>query len=87
MRKMRNVQEGNVAVLSLPPTGDEFGELIENYNYMVGKIGLLMEDQFRSGQEIKSAELKALQAQINPHFLYNTLDMMKWMARNGMATN
>ncbi|WP_141499956.1 sensor histidine kinase [Paenibacillus luteus] len=85
MRKMRNVQEGNVVALSLPPSKDEFGELIENYNYMVGKIGVLLEDQFRSGQEIKSAELKALQAQINPHFLYNTLDLMKWMARNGMT--
>ncbi|MGG4143637.1 sensor histidine kinase [Paenibacillus algorifonticola] len=85
MRKMRNVQEGNVVALSLPPSKDEFGELIENYNYMVGKIGGLLEDQFRSGQEIKSAELKALQAQINPHFLYNTLDLMKWMARNGMT--
>jgi two-component system sensor histidine kinase YesM len=85
MRKMRNVQEGNVVALSLPPSRDEFGELIENYNYMVGRIGLLMEDQFRSGQAVKSAELKALQAQINPHFLYNTLDMLKWMARKGMS--
>ncbi|WP_248928155.1 cache domain-containing sensor histidine kinase [Paenibacillus hamazuiensis] len=84
MRKIRNVQEGNIAALSLPSSKDEFGELIENYNYMVGKIGLLLEDQFRSGQEIKSAELKALQAQINPHFLYNTLDMLNWMARKGM---
>ncbi|WP_405152312.1 sensor histidine kinase [Paenibacillus sp. FSL K6-0108] len=85
MRKMRNVQEGNVVALSLPPSRDEFGELIENYNYMVHKIGGLLEEQFRSGQEIKSAELKALQAQINPHFLYNTLDLMKWMARSGMT--
>jgi len=85
MRRMRNVQEGNLAALSLPPSKDEFGELIENYNYMVGKIEGLLEDQFQAGQEVKSAELKALQAQINPHFLYNTLDMMKWMARKGMT--
>ncbi|MBP3961853.1 sensor histidine kinase [Paenibacillus lignilyticus] len=84
MRKMRNVQNGHIAALSLPPSKDEFGELIENYNFMVGKIELLLEEQYLSGQEVKNAELRALQAQINPHFLYNTLDMMKWMARSGM---
>jgi two-component system sensor histidine kinase YesM len=84
MRKMRNVQGGNIVALTLPPSKDEFGELIENYNFMVGKIGALLEDHYRSGQKLKNAELKALQAQINPHFLYNTLDMLQWMARNGM---
>jgi len=59
---------------------DEIGELAESYNYMVGRISKMAKEQYQSGQELKTAELKALQAQINPHFLYNTLDMINWMS-------
>ncbi|WP_342562217.1 histidine kinase [Paenibacillus sp. FSL R7-0345] len=48
---------------------------------MINSVQELMEEQFRLGQEKKGAELKALQSQINPHFLYNTLDMVNWMAK------
>lgn len=59
---------------------DEIGELASSYNYMVKRIGTLAKEQYILGQSIKSAELELLQAQINPHFLYNTMDMINWMS-------
>lgn len=76
------------------PYQDEIGELAENYNSMVEHIQQLLEEQdqyIRKLEEEKSradveqtlkrrAELRALQAQITPHFLYNTLDSIRWKA-------
>lgn len=59
---------------------DEIGELASSYNYMVKRIATLAQEQYTLGQSIKSAELELLQAQINPHFLYNTMDMINWMS-------
>jgi two-component system sensor histidine kinase YesM len=59
---------------------DEIGELASSYNYMVKRIATLGQEQYKLGQSIKSAELELLQAQINPHFLYNTMDMINWMS-------
>lgn len=61
-------------------SNDEIGELTRNFNYMQTRIAALLDEKYRLGQEIKNLELKALQAQINPHFLYNTLDLINWMA-------
>ena len=47
---------------------------------MVKRINNLVQQQYQAGRDIKNAELKALQAQINPHFLYNTLDLINWKA-------
>ncbi len=63
---------------------DELGDLINNYNYMISKMSVLVDEQYKSGKAVKNAELKALQSQINPHFLYNTLDMINWMAYKNM---
>jgi two-component system sensor histidine kinase YesM len=53
---------------------------------MMAEIGQLVDEKYRLGQEVKNLELKALQAQINPHFLYNTLDLINWMSmRHGAA--
>jgi two-component system, sensor histidine kinase YesM len=63
-----------------PP--DEIGVLTRSFRSMVRQIDQLLEAQYQAGQDLKSAELKALQAQINPHFLYNTLDLINWQAIN-----
>ncbi|WPX09378.1 cache domain-containing sensor histidine kinase [Anaerocellum danielii] len=59
---------------------DEVGQLIYTFNYMLKKIKELLHEQYQLGKEKKNLELKALQSQINPHFLYNTLDLINWIA-------
>lgn len=77
---MRNVVNGDFTVSILPSYNDEIGELTKNFNYMLTRMSMLIDDKFELGKEVKNKELKALQAQINPHFLYNTLDLIKWMS-------
>lgn len=62
---------------------DEIGKLAKNYNRMIYKIRELIEQLTISQHIQKEAEMKALQAQINPHFLYNTLATINWMALDG----
>ena len=61
--------------------GDEIGQLITAYNTMVDEMERMLTTQYDLGRAKAGAELKALQSQINPHFLYNTLDMVSWMAK------
>ena len=59
---------------------DEVGRLGREYKEMRREIDELMQQKYESGIAIKDADLKALQAQINPHFLYNPLDLINWEA-------
>ena len=80
LTNMSKVQGGNIEVCVTSQSKDEIGKLIDSFNFMIKKIKLLLEEQYTAGKEIKNAELKALQAQINSHFLYNTLDLINWKA-------
>lgn len=62
---------------------DEIGQLATNYNAMVSRINELIEQQNITAEKLKMSEVNALQAQINPHFLYNMLDMINWLAQSG----
>jgi two-component system sensor histidine kinase YesM len=61
---------------------DEITELGMSFNIMIGKIKDLLDSKIKEQEDLKKAELRALQAQINPHFLYNTLDTIIWMAES-----
>lgn len=60
---------------------DEMWELESAYNDMLLRITELMEKNRRQSEQTRKQELTALQAQINPHFLYNTLDVVAWLAK------
>lgn len=65
---------------------DEIDEIYLSFNYMTDELRRLMKEHYRLGKNVMSAELRALQAQINPHFLYNTLDIINWGAIDYGAT-
>jgi two-component system sensor histidine kinase YesM len=58
----------------------EMEKIADNFNLMVRKINELIEDVHAASIKQKNAEIRALEAQVNPHFLYNTLDTINWMA-------
>lgn len=78
---MKEVEKGNFKEIQLRERGDsEIAMLYKSFNAMTNEIQNLMEDKSRSQKEKYKLELRALQSQINPHFLYNTLDSIVWMA-------
>ncbi|WP_336776409.1 cache domain-containing sensor histidine kinase [Paenibacillus sp. MMO-58] len=84
---VRKVKHGHFQLAPLPASDDEIGELTHNFNTMVQNISGLIEEKSSLGREVKNKELKALQAQINPHFLYNTLDLINAMAIESNAND
>ena len=85
--QMLRIQEGNICKMEEGPSRDEIGQLIGNYNVMVDQVVAGLREEYSLGQEKVEAELKALQSQINPHFLYNTLDMINWMSQKKESEN
>jgi len=77
---MKEINNGNFDYYIENTKTDELGKLTDTYNYMIKTIRVLNREQYHNGKAVKNAELKALQSQINPHFLYNTLDMINWMS-------
>ncbi len=77
---MRKVSAGHFEEHLEKRNDDEIGLLVSNYNYMLGKITTLMED-IRNEEKAKNDEkMKVLSMQVGPHFIYNTLNSIKWMA-------
>ncbi len=74
---------GNFGVRVREESGDELVQLSVSFNQMVEQIGNLVEGIRVEQMNLKATELKLLQAQINPHFLYNTLDAIIWLAESG----
>ena len=78
---MERVQEGDFSVSDIVVDSEnEIGSLTKSFNVMTHRIHELMEQNIREQEAKRKSELKALQSQINPHFLYNTLDSIIWMA-------
>lgn len=72
----------------MPPSKfkDEIGMLIDEYNYLITHIQNLLEFQEENQRALHASQIRILRAQMNPHFLYNTLEMLRWYANQSDKT-
>ena len=78
---MREVEEGNLNVQLDNRRIDEMGQLSGRFNRMAQRLRQNLKDSLRQQRELNEAQIRMMQAQLNPHFLYNTLDTIKWMGK------
>ncbi|HHW93480.1 MAG TPA: sensor histidine kinase [Clostridiaceae bacterium] len=78
-RAMKSFEQGDYSVRLNPKGSDEMGQLMQSFNFMADEIDQLINQVLRVSLAQREAEIMALEAQINPHFLYNTLDSIQWM--------
>ncbi|RSL33538.1 sensor histidine kinase [Salibacterium salarium] len=81
IRETKRVEKGDFKARVKVRSNDEIGKLGSRFNQMVSKVQFLIDTKYKLELRKKESEMKALQSQINPHFLYNTLDMIRWSAR------
>lgn len=77
------IAQGDLSIRVEKPEISELDELTDSLNIMVEKLGELIEQNMQKQQNLLKAEMKALQAQIAPHFMYNTLDTILALAEDG----
>ncbi|QMV43653.1 cache domain-containing sensor histidine kinase [Cohnella cholangitidis] len=77
---MKQVEKGNFDIQTEIGEMNEIGQLGRSFNLMVSRTKFLMEEMIHNQENKRKSELLLLQSQINPHFLYNTLDSIVWMA-------
>ncbi len=77
------ILRGDLTTRVLPPGLQELNKLSESINLMNERIQALLDRSLEEQKELQKAELRALQAQITPHFLYNTFDTIVWLAESG----
>jgi two-component system sensor histidine kinase YesM len=82
---MKRAETGDFEVYFDEERDDEIGQLGRSFNAMIEEIRNLIEQVYREQQRKREAELRVLQEQIKPHFLYNTLDTIQWMAQEHHA--
>ena len=81
IKSMKRVQGGETGVNVKVDRQDELGYMSKTFNDMIRENEMLVRSIYRAEITKKDAELQALQSQINPHFLYNTLESISWSAR------
>ncbi len=84
-KQMKRVETGDFTIdaQSLPEIGrsDEIGDLQRDFAIMIQKINTLIQEDYTKQIVIKDTQFRALQTQINPHFLYNTMESINWLAK------
>lgn len=78
---MHKLQEGDLNARITSERQDEFGQLSSSFNTMAKELKGYVEGQVSQQKKLNDVEIAMMQAQLNPHFLYNTLDTMKWVAK------
>ena len=86
-RLMKQAESGDLSVHFNTQYQDEIGELGNSFNHMLSRIDELIHQVYEEQRHKRDAEMKSLQEQIKPHFLYNTLDTISWMAREYEAAD